>query len=290
MVALAVARRADAGRCPTSRCTPTGRPTRSTTLDRLAAAGVDTADAVLHHRRRRVSGHRDWKDYPAILDRCHFVVVSRPGCRGRARSGSVLPASAARMIDARETPCRHSRPIFLVDAPTAPVSSTDVRRRAGRRARRSTAWCRRPSRRTSRGMGCIARPTRRSRMSQSRTPTPQAPTGPAPPARGDHARRSPPPSTRRRSTSSCSTCARRRRSPTSSSSARAPTSGRCRRSPTRSRRRCARKACKPGARRRLRSAASGCCIDYFDFIVHIFTPATREFYGLERLWGDAERD
>jgi len=30
-------------------------------------------------------------------------------------------------------------------------------------------------------------------------------------------------------------------------------------------------------------------IDYFDFIVHIFTPTTREFYGLERLWGDAER-
>jgi ribosome-associated protein len=30
-------------------------------------------------------------------------------------------------------------------------------------------------------------------------------------------------------------------------------------------------------------------VDYFDFIFHIFTPATREFYGLERLWGDAER-
>lgn len=30
-------------------------------------------------------------------------------------------------------------------------------------------------------------------------------------------------------------------------------------------------------------------IDYFDFIVHIFTPVTREFYGLEKLWGDAER-
>lgn len=30
-------------------------------------------------------------------------------------------------------------------------------------------------------------------------------------------------------------------------------------------------------------------IDYFDFIFHIFTPATREFYALERLWGDAER-
>jgi ribosome-associated protein len=30
-------------------------------------------------------------------------------------------------------------------------------------------------------------------------------------------------------------------------------------------------------------------IDYFDFIVHIFSPQTREFYGLERLWGDAKR-
>jgi ribosome-associated protein len=28
-------------------------------------------------------------------------------------------------------------------------------------------------------------------------------------------------------------------------------------------------------------------MDYFDFIVHIFSPATREFYGLERLWGSA---
>jgi len=30
-------------------------------------------------------------------------------------------------------------------------------------------------------------------------------------------------------------------------------------------------------------------IDYFDFIVHVFMPMTREFYGLEKLWGDAER-
>jgi ribosome-associated protein len=30
-------------------------------------------------------------------------------------------------------------------------------------------------------------------------------------------------------------------------------------------------------------------VDYFDFIFHIFTPAMREFYDLERLWGDAER-
>jgi ribosome-associated protein len=30
-------------------------------------------------------------------------------------------------------------------------------------------------------------------------------------------------------------------------------------------------------------------MDYFDFIVHVFAPQTREFYSLERLWGDAER-
>jgi ribosome-associated protein len=30
-------------------------------------------------------------------------------------------------------------------------------------------------------------------------------------------------------------------------------------------------------------------MDYFNFIVHVFSPQTREFYSLERLWGDAER-
>jgi ribosome-associated protein len=30
-------------------------------------------------------------------------------------------------------------------------------------------------------------------------------------------------------------------------------------------------------------------MDFFSFIVHVFSPNTREFYGLERLWGDAER-
>jgi ribosome-associated protein len=30
-------------------------------------------------------------------------------------------------------------------------------------------------------------------------------------------------------------------------------------------------------------------LDYFDFIVHVFTPQTRLFYDLERLWGDAEK-
>ena len=30
-------------------------------------------------------------------------------------------------------------------------------------------------------------------------------------------------------------------------------------------------------------------IDCFDFIIHVFTPKSRDFYSLERLWGNAER-
>jgi ribosome-associated protein len=29
-------------------------------------------------------------------------------------------------------------------------------------------------------------------------------------------------------------------------------------------------------------------LDYVDFVVHVFHPALRNFYQLERLWGDAE--
>jgi ribosome-associated protein len=36
-------------------------------------------------------------------------------------------------------------------------------------------------------------------------------------------------------------------------------------------------------------AATWVLLDFFDVIVHIFSKDAREFYGLERLWGDAPR-
>ncbi len=34
--------------------------------------------------------------------------------------------------------------------------------------------------------------------------------------------------------------------------------------------------------------ARWCLVDYFDIVVHVFYPETRQFYDLEDLWSDAE--
>jgi nicotinate-nucleotide adenylyltransferase len=68
-----------------------------------------------------------WKDYPGILDRAHFAVVSRPGCSAHDLPRR-LPMLAPRMTRPPVGALGQIDPsIILIDAPTADVSSTAIR-------------------------------------------------------------------------------------------------------------------------------------------------------------------
>lgn len=151
---------------PPHRTTPASSPFHRFAMAALAVNGVDglvvsdiellepgpsySADTLL---RLHVRGYRasqiffitgadafaeiaTWHRYPAVLDLAHFVVVSRPGMpltmlRQRLpelKPRMRLPIGAAR--GHREAlPSAAETSIFLVDAPTPDVSSTDIRRR-----------------------------------------------------------------------------------------------------------------------------------------------------------------
>ena len=72
-----------------------------------------------------------WHEYPAILTRAHFVVVSRPG-RDAASLRDQLPALASRMrvaeAAAPPSPAETTQPaVWLVHAKTPSVSATAIR-------------------------------------------------------------------------------------------------------------------------------------------------------------------
>jgi nicotinate-nucleotide adenylyltransferase len=68
-----------------------------------------------------------WKDYPALLDLAHFAVVSRPGIAA-GDLHTRLPALASRMREPHTSrQSSESTMIYLIDAPTADVSSTAIR-------------------------------------------------------------------------------------------------------------------------------------------------------------------
>ena len=72
-----------------------------------------------------------WSRYPAVLDLSHFVVVSRPG-HDPASLRDTLPAVAPRMRAATPDAAASATPaVFLLDARTPDVSSTDLRARLG---------------------------------------------------------------------------------------------------------------------------------------------------------------
>jgi nicotinate-nucleotide adenylyltransferase len=70
-----------------------------------------------------------WKDYPRIVDGANFGVVSRPGFAVDTLPGR-LPLLASRMTQAPLGARRAGTPVIvLIDAPTADVSSSAIRRR-----------------------------------------------------------------------------------------------------------------------------------------------------------------
>jgi nicotinate-nucleotide adenylyltransferase len=70
-----------------------------------------------------------WHRYPEVLDLANFVVVSRPGVTAETMRQR-LPALESRMITvSQQGAALDGCGIFLVDAATPDVSSTDIRRR-----------------------------------------------------------------------------------------------------------------------------------------------------------------
>lgn len=75
-----------------------------------------------------------WRHYPGVLDQAHFVVIARTGSSFdglKARYPRLMP----RMVEVNDRPATSgttpaSPSIFLINAATPDVSSTEVRRRA----------------------------------------------------------------------------------------------------------------------------------------------------------------
>jgi nicotinate-nucleotide adenylyltransferase len=102
----------------------------SDTLRRFHASGLDPSELFFVTGADAFLDIATWHDYPAVLDLAHFAVVARP----RVPVGELparLPALAARMrqvgrvlmAETSDDTC-----IFLIEAVTADVSSTAIRR------------------------------------------------------------------------------------------------------------------------------------------------------------------
>jgi nicotinate-nucleotide adenylyltransferase len=135
MVSIAIAGRAGWRVCDLELRTAATSYT-STTLTAFHAGGSAASELFFVAGADAFAEIDSWHDYPAILDLANFAVVSRPdsaldGLRRR------LPALADRMVRAdrdsafgiRDPGRRAATSIYLIEAATADVSSTDIRQR-----------------------------------------------------------------------------------------------------------------------------------------------------------------
>jgi nicotinate-nucleotide adenylyltransferase len=105
------------------------------TLRRLVELGYQASQLFFITGTDAFAEIASWREYPAVLELAHFVVISRPG-QSFDLLHERLPGVVPRMQRVRDAGaaqdtgrgCR----VFLVNAATPDVSSTMVRERAGR--------------------------------------------------------------------------------------------------------------------------------------------------------------
>jgi nicotinate-nucleotide adenylyltransferase len=101
------------------------------TLERLRASGLGGSQIFFITGADAFAEINTWHRFPEVLELAHFAVVSRPGTPV-AGLAARLPALKSRFVAAAHADDHGGRPaIFLVDAATPDVSSTEVRRRLG---------------------------------------------------------------------------------------------------------------------------------------------------------------
>ena len=106
-----------------------GRPTQCSTLERLIARGLRPSQLFFITGADAFAEIETWHRYPEVLDLAHFVVISRPGVPASSMP-TRLPQLAARFRHADGVADADGRPaVFLVEAATPDVSSTDIRHR-----------------------------------------------------------------------------------------------------------------------------------------------------------------
>jgi nicotinate-nucleotide adenylyltransferase len=99
------------------------------TLERLMTRGFQPLHTFFITGADAFAEIEAWHRYPAVLDLAHFVVVSRPGVPV-STLGDRLPGLRERFQEPSRTVPMPAKPsVFLVDAPTPDVSSTEIRRR-----------------------------------------------------------------------------------------------------------------------------------------------------------------
>ena len=98
----------------------------ATTLQRLANRGFPASQLFFITGADAFAELETWHRYPEVLDLAHFVVVARPGMSAAAAAAQ-LPGIAERVRDV--TAERATPSVFLVEASTPDVSSTNIRRR-----------------------------------------------------------------------------------------------------------------------------------------------------------------